>query len=217
MTVKHHPDIATLSAFAFGTLDKGRSFVVAAHVHKCKRCAALVRRFEEAGGVLLEDLEPEALSPASGDIILGRVLSADEEVSAPIEVGEAKPPAELQIRDVLSNYQDGPWRWIGPGVYVRPLSDAPRGEARLFLLKAAPGTSLPEHSHSGTELTLVLQGAFSHSAGLFEAGDLEEADDTVEHQPVVEDGAVCICLVAMDGQLMLSGFFGRLMQPFVRI
>lgn len=215
MTVKHHPDIATLSAFAFGTLDKGRSFVVGAHIQSCKRCAQLVKRFEEAGGVLLEDLEPEALSAASGDIILGRVLSADAETAEP--ESSASGQETLQIRDVLSNFRDGPWRWIGPGVYVRPLSNAPRGEARLFLLKAAPGTSLPEHSHSGTELTLVLQGAFSHSAGHFEAGDLEEADDTVEHQPVVEEGADCICLVAMDGQLKLSGFFGRLMQPFVRI
>lgn len=215
MTVKHHPDIATLSAFAFGTLDKGRSFVVGAHIQSCKRCAQLVRRFEEAGGVLLEDLEPEALSAASGDILLGRVLSADAETAEP--ESSASGQETLQIRDVLSNFRDGPWRWIGPGVYVRPLSNAPRGEARLFLLKAVPGTSLPEHSHSGTELTLVLQGAFSHSAGHFEAGDLEEADDTVEHQPVVEEGADCICLVAMDGQLKLSGFFGLLMQPFVRI
>lgn len=215
MTVKHHPDIATLSAFAFGTLDKGRSFVVGAHIQSCKRCAQLVKRFEEAGGVLLEDLEPEALSAASGDILLGRVLSAGAETAEP--ESSVSRQETLQIRDVLSNFRDGPWRWIGPGVYVRPLSNAPRGEARLFLLKAAPGTSLPEHSHSGTELTLVLQGAFSHSAGHFEAGDLEEADDTVEHQPVVEEGADCICLVAMDGQLKLSGFFGRLMQPFVRI
>jgi len=34
---------------------------------------------------------------------------------------------------------------------------------------------------------------------------------------VIDGDEECICLVAMEGQLKLSGVLGRLMQPFVRI
>ena len=39
----------------------------------------------------------------------------------------------------------------------------------------------------------------------------------IEHQPVVEDGVECICLVALQGQIRLKSWMGRLIQPFVRI
>ena len=34
---------------------------------------------------------------------------------------------------------------------------------------------------------------------------------------VVEDGAECICLVALQGEIRLQGWIGRMLQPFVRI
>jgi putative transcriptional regulator len=213
MTITHHPDIATLGAFAFGTLDKARAFVIAAHVHRCTKCAAQVRGFEEAGSVILEDLAPAPLSMAAGDKMLDMILHGAD---ASRRTATARV-ADVDLRTVLSTFEEGPWRWLGPGVHYRPLTQAPEGEARLFLLKAEPGTSLPEHTHSGTELTLIMRGAFSHSGGRFGPGDLEEADSTVEHQPMVDEGEVCICLVAMDGQLRLKGFLGRLLQPFVRL
>ena len=63
----------------------------------------------------------------------------------------------------------------------------------------------------------MLQGAFSHQLGRYGAGDFDEADDTIEHRPVVEDGAECICLVALQGQIRLKSWIGRLIQPFIRI
>jgi putative transcriptional regulator len=213
MNITHHPDIATLGSFGFGTLDKARAFVVAAHVSGCPKCKAMMRGFEETGGVVLEDLEPAPLSMAAGEKMLDMVLHGPD---ADRRTAVARL-AEVDLRTVLTTFDEGPWRWLGPGVHYKPLTTAPAGEARLFLLKAEAGTSLPEHTHSGTELTLILRGAFSHSGGRFGPGDLEEADSTVEHQPVVDEGDICICLVAMDGQLRLKGFLGRLLQPLVRL
>jgi putative transcriptional regulator len=102
-------------------------------------------------------------------------------------------------------------------VHWRTLNVPADNGARVFLLKAAPGTKMPHHTHTGTELTLVLSGAFAHQGGHYGPGDLDEADDTVEHQPIVAEGEDCICLVAMEGKLHLLGLLGRLMQPFVRI
>jgi len=111
----------------------------------------------------------------------------------------------------------GPWRWLGRGVEWRAV-DVPSDDAvRVFMLKAKPGTKLPKHRHTGTEWTCVFQGAFRHQLGRYGAGDFDEADESVEHDPVVEEGETCICLVALQGSIELQGFFGRLLQPLVRI
>jgi putative transcriptional regulator len=39
----------------------------------------------------------------------------------------------------------------------------------------------------------------------------------VDHEPVVDSGQDCVCLVAMQGDLRLNGLLGRIMQPFVRL
>lgn len=85
------------------------------------------------------------------------------------------------------------------------------------MLKAAPGTRLPHHRHTDTEWTCVLQGAFRHGYGRYGPGDFDEADESMEHKPVIEDGEPCICLVALRGSIEFQGWAGRLLQPFVRI
>ena len=80
---------------------------------------------------------------------------------------------------------------------------------RVFMLKAAPGTKLPRHQHTGTEWTCVFEGAFRHDLGRYGAGDFDEADESVEHNPVVEEGDACICLVALQGTIELQ----RLARP----
>jgi putative transcriptional regulator len=88
---------------------------------------------------------------------------------------------------------------------------------RVFMLKARPGVKLPRHRHTGTEWTCVFEGAFSHHLGRYGAGDFDEADETVEHDPVVDNESGCVCLVALQGHIELQGFFGRLLQPLIRI
>jgi putative transcriptional regulator len=84
---------------------------------------------------------------------------------------------------------------------------------RLFSI--APGTTIPHHSHGGTELTLVLSGSFSDEIGRFGPGDLADLDDSVSHQPVADTNEPCICLIATDERLRFTGMFSRLIQPLV--
>ena len=83
--------------------------------------------------------------------------------------------------------------------------------------RSNPGTHMLEHTHSGTELTCVLRGSFSHEGGRFGPGDFDFGDETLDHQPIVGDSEPCLCLVAMTGDLRMNGFFGRLISPFVRL
>lgn len=205
MTITHHPLDETLTAFASGALDPGRAFVLAAHVNGCKHCRRSLALLEHAAGVMLESIEPVAMA----DTALESALAKLDEPAGALE--------RSMLSEIMAAPDSGPWTWVGPGVRVRPLYTPKAGENRVFLLKAAPGLGLPEHTHTGSELTVVLSGAFAHSGGRFAAGDCDDASDSDEHNPVVEQGEACICLVAMDGSLKLQGVLGRIMQPFVRL
>jgi len=71
--------------------------------------------------------------------------------------------------------------------------------------------------HTASEWTCVFEGAFRHDLGRYGAGDFDEADESVEHNPAVEEGMPCICLVALQGDIELQSWVGRLIQPFIRL
>jgi putative transcriptional regulator len=204
----------TLLEYFAGTLDAGRRVVVATHLEMCASCRRLLAGLEAAAGIHLDALPPVPLA----DGALERVASRLEQSAAtrPAEPSVTRQDLPVHVH-ALASCELGPWRWIGPGVYWRSVALREPTATRVFLLKAAAGTQLPQHAHEGTELTVILKGAFRHEGGRFGPGDCDDADDSVEHSPVVEDGEECICLVAMEGNIRLSSFLGRLIQPLVRL
>jgi putative transcriptional regulator len=214
MTIKHHPSDATLAAFASRTLDEARSVVVAAHLSLCARCRDAVQAFEHIGGAMLDDQEPAAMSAGALQRAVAKLGVSEAVSSARREAGER---AAHHLPAPLDRYVLGPWRWIGRGVQWRAVDVASDEGVRVFMLKAAPGIKLPRHRHTGTEWTCVFDGAFRHDLGRYGPGDFDEADESVEHNPVVEEGVACICLVALQGNIQLQGWMGRLLQPLVRI
>jgi putative transcriptional regulator len=107
------------------------------------------------------------------------------------------------------------WKSLGMGVRQSILSHDEGGSVRLLYIPG--GQAVPDHGHNGLELTLVLQGAFRDETGRFGVGDLEVADDDLEHTPVAEDGVACICLAATDAALRFRSLVPRLLQPIFRI
>ncbi|MGC1780818.1 MAG: ChrR family anti-sigma-E factor [Xanthobacteraceae bacterium] len=214
MSITHHPSDLTLAAFASGTLDEGRAVVVAAHLSLCPHCREAMLSFEHVGGVLLETAARAEMSAGALERAMAQLTTAGQSVPVslhpqPAEAGALPAP--------LAAYALGSWRWIGRNVQWRSIDVASDDGVRVFMLKAAAGTRLPRHRHSGTEWTCVFEGAFRHDFGRFGAGDFDEADEQVEHNPVVEDGAACVCLVALQGNIELQSWVGRLLQPFIRL
>ncbi len=114
MTISHHPTDMTLAAFASGTLDEGRTLVVATHVSTCPDCRRAVRSFERSRGMALEDAQPVSLKPEALQQVL-RQISDDglPEVTAIAEVQGETPSAPMAA------YSVGAWRRIAPGLQFR--------------------------------------------------------------------------------------------------
>jgi putative transcriptional regulator len=213
--IRHHLNDALLMAYSAGQLPEAFSLAVATHVSLCDECRARLGSFDAVGGALLEECAQDA------------VLAEDSFAAtmARIKAGAAQPrparparggvfPAPLQ--DYVGGDVDAVrWRAVGGGVRQAILPTG--GEATARLLYIPGGMAVPDHGHRGTELTLVLQGAFRDEVDRFARGDIEVATEELEHTPVAEEGAPCICLAATDAPLRFKRFLPRVLQPFLRI
>ncbi len=211
MTIAFHPDISTLMSFSAGTLDEPYAVVIATHVAMCEACREQVKRTDLIGGAVLE---AEPREPMADGALARLLLAADADDS--IAVAPVRPVSDVPapIAHYLPEGLDGiRWRWSGPGVACADLPSSTSAKGRLMLLKVAAGRKVPEHSHGGQELTLILSGAYRDRFGVFGAGDIADHDEDVEHQPIAEPGADCICLVAVDARLSFRSRVVRVLQP----
>jgi putative transcriptional regulator len=108
-----------------------------------------------------------------------------------------------------------PWKTLGDGLKLCRLEK--NGDTQMWMLRGQPGLVLPPHSHRGSELTLVLKGSYFCGSQIFSAGDIEEADEHLEHQPVVTKQGECICLVVTEGRLKFKQMLPRIFQKFIGI
>jgi putative transcriptional regulator len=83
------------------------------------------------------------------------------------------------------------------------------------LLKARGGIVVPEHGHNGEEWTLVLRGRYQTECGYFRIGDMDIADENIEHQPSIDQDEECICLVVTEGPIRFKSLVSRMAQPFI--
>ncbi|WP_417488197.1 ChrR family anti-sigma-E factor [Maricaulis sp.] len=211
MTQRGHVlDDAWYLGYAAGSLaSEAETVLVQSHVELNSDAQARVARLNRIGGVLLDRMPVGEALPFSADDLLEMVEGSDPGAIEEIWAGEsAAVPAALDGVDLpptLARYLAGSaarvkWEFLGPGLRKRILW---RGEdgTRLWLLKAQPGVAIPQHGHSGSELTLVLKGSFWDGDQEYRRGDVEEAHEDVEHDIRIGTGGECICLALTRGKL----------------
>ena len=214
MTIAHHPDEDLLAAYAAGSLDLGHRVAIATHLAACESCRDWVRAMEQVGGALIADMAPAALTEGALARTLARIDEPPPPASAARPVCEDAPES---LPRFVKTYEFRPWRRIAPRVAMRPIRLPEPGSTRVFLLKAAGGTKVIEHVHTGLEMTCVLAGAFRREGERYGPGDFDFGEGDIHHAPRVEEGDDCVSLVAIQGELRWRGLLGRLIQPFFRL
>ena len=200
----HHPSDAVLLAYGAGTLAPAHAQVLAAHITRCQACHASTRMVEEIGGVLISELNPVAMSTGA----LTRTM-AGLDLPAPQRLPRAAT--------TLSGLATGCWITIGFGIRLMPLAKRDATDTRLDLIRVSPGISLPQHDHTGTETSCILQGGYRDASGEYRCGDFAEGEAGLDHAPVALDGEDCICLAATTGRLRARSLIVRLIQPLFGI
>lgn len=210
--IKHHLTDELLLAYSAGTLPEAFSLVVATHVSMCDECRARLASYDTVGGAMLEECDSVALGDTALEATLARIMEGAPQDKPRRSSGTFPPPLQDYVGGDLEAVK---WRPVGMGVKQAILPTSAEASVRLLYIPA--GCAVPDHGHRGTELTLVLQGAFIDETDRFGPGDIEIANEDMQHTPVADIGADCICLAATDAPLKFRGLVPRLAQPFLKI
>ena len=227
----YHPSDELLMQFAAGQLTNALGIQTACHLESCSECQKKVYIYEQLGGDLIDisrrvDVDIEAKSRlletlhakrAAGELRSSNIEPIEDLeplFRQQLEQADQRLPKPLR-RFVPSYYEHLEWSGISKSIqsYDLPFSDK-QYTARFY--KIAAGKELPQHTHRGNEFTLVLSGSFSDLSGDYHPGDFVLANSSTHHQPKAHDKEDCICFAVMDAPLKMTGFFGRLLNPFLK-
>ncbi len=205
------PGEELLLDYASGALPEPVSVLVATMLALRPDLRETVSEMEAVGGYLLEEIDPADLSDGAFDAVLAQIeapvmpdeASANNDNAAPSDAATA-----AMIPEPLRSYLGSPlselaWRKRGPGIEEHRLQVAD-DRFEMSVLRLGPGRSVPSHSHEGSELTLVLDGAFGDAAGRYARGDLAVNGEEDQHAPQADAELGCLCLAITGGPLRFS-------------
>lgn len=232
--IQHHPSDSLLVEFATGTLDTAQAIAINAHLHFCTKCQQNIQKMEQTGGVILNTIEPQALSEDSFDKLLLAIddipdnLTQEQPISSSEKTKEVtKNKSKLAsetarvygqlpniVAKMISN-QAPRWRHINSSLKTGHLI-AGQNIHQVSLQKISAGGVAPEHDHCGTEMTVVLKGSFSDKDGIYQEGDFILKGPGDVHQPISARNQDCLCLSVESAPVKLTGLLGRVINPFIK-
>jgi putative transcriptional regulator len=232
--IQHHPSDNILVEFAAGTLDTAQAVAVNAHLHFCTKCQQNIKKMEQTGGAMLDSLDPEALADNSFDKLLSAIdVIAANNISRNLNTNGIFVNSKSDLRSeealkVAHDYGRLPnvvakmmsqktlkWRYVNSSLQTSLLV-AGQNVHQVSLQKISAGGVAPEHDHSGTEMTVVLKGSFSDKDGIYQEGDFILKEPGQIHQPISARNEDCLCLSIESAPVKLTGFFGRMVNPFIK-
>lgn len=213
-----HPRSLTdewLVDYAAGTAPEPVAVLLQSHLSLCPAARATVARLEAVGGALLDGLAPAAMAPGALDAVLARL---DGPAPAALPQATAHPTIPAALLPYTGPDLDRlAWKRVVKGVDEAVLGVGAGNSYRMSLLRIVGGRAIPEHTHSGDELLMVLDGAFEDGRGHYMRGDVCAADDSVTHAPTADRAGDCLCLAVTSGPIRLTGSWGRLLNPLLRL
>jgi putative transcriptional regulator len=163
---------------------------------------------------MFEDAQPIDINPSVFDNVLARLDEVQEDHAANDANASTMSWTVKQIRK--GNLDELDWKKVTRSLRIADLGEI-EGAAEFSLYHIAEGGRIPQHNHSGTEMTLVLQGGFSDESGSYHAGDfiIREAGDI--HAPTALPGSDCICLAVLEAPLRFTRWHHRWLSPLLQL
>ncbi|BFM50436.1 ChrR family anti-sigma-E factor [Marinomonas sp. THO17] len=219
----YHPSIETLTDYAAGALPLAHSLCVSTHLEQCPECQKQLMKLEALGAELFEQNTMPTQSVRYLKDQFFAKLSQQEAVPSDTAINTALPQRDSKgylipksLRQFIHHdYDELPWMHLSPSFKIATLLNE-EGGAQVALTRVKPGAHMPTHTHTGDEITLVLEGAFSDETGIYRKGDFICRDARHKHKPIVTKDAECICLTVLDAPIEFTGWFTRLLNPILR-
>jgi len=214
-TIKNHPTDELLASYSAASLPLSQALCISVHVEHCDECAEKLRRLNQVGSELMHQLKPSPPSSGLKDKLIDQLdtITEDAETNRHSPGNTSVPRCLHQF--IKTGYEKISWKRISRDIQSYELC-RDQNNAKVELLRIRPGGTSSTHTHMGDEYTVILEGSFSDEAGLYHKGDFLLRDASHRHTPVATLDKDCICLAVTEAPIQLTGFFGRLLNPFIR-
>lgn len=224
--ITHHPTADYLAAFSAGTLSLSQAICVSAHTEHCSQCRSEVKRLNQVGSELLDQLKPSKVPESLKQSVMDAIELSDcaRHRTDTQALDTAFPSVTQETREipkclqtlVPNGFSALGWKRLSPSIHAAKLCSDVNG-SKIEMIKIQPGGQVASHNHTGEEITLVLSGSFSDNAGNYQPGDIifRNKNDKY-HRPIASQDGECICLTAVEAPIQFTGFFARLFNPLIR-
>ncbi len=217
--MNHHPEHDLLEQYAAGTLPLPVALCVSVHVGLCAQCGMEVQALQALSGMLLESLPAVPVADSVLQNVFAQIDSvaapaASHRAAAPTAAGDGRVPSALR-KLVPNGYEHLRWSRVLPSLRIATL-DTGCDDYTVMLHRVTAGGSVATHDHRGQEFTLVLNGSFSDEFGVYSDGDFILREPAQPHRPLAALNEECLCLAVQQAPVRFTGFFWRLLNPFLR-
>lgn len=219
--IKFHPGMSLLEQHAEGTLSADIALAVAAHIDLCPHCQQLSRDITTDLACQLAQ-QPVKTNNTDWQQMLNDIMAQPQlpkqatAMQQQLSVQQAEPiivnQREFILPRSLQRLAANRSKWLQLGGIAT--AKLPVGnDYHISLLYIDKNTEVPQHTHLGLEMTLVLAGKIVDENGEYGAGDLliNSPDDT--HTPRTMADEDCLCLSVLSAPLKFKKGLTRLLNP----
>lgn len=215
--INHHPTEEQLVRFASGEMNPAWSLITSAHIDMCEKCQQTLHAIQEE----LADAQLDSPSYSGDDTVLQNMMQDIMQLpeKGAIVAPERKPTLELdgkafELPRALHRYANRTegWSKLVGKIWQAPVELGDVGKAHFIYMEK--GGSVPEHTHRGNELTLVVNGEFEDGHRCFDTGDFIHMDSSANHTPVSNADEGCLVFTFIDEPLHFTSGIARLLNPF---
>lgn len=212
--IKLHPNTAQLKLFAQGNCNASAALMISAHVDMCPACSNQVNQLQN-------ELCKQSFQEPSNDVDMSSMIADITQLPAaerPVKAVESKSLVldgrSFTLPRALQRYADktGSWSHLVGKLWQAPVDLGDIGKAHFIYM--GQGGKVPEHTHRGNELTLVIDGEFSDGLAHYDTGDFIEMDGSRTHTPHSDADEGCLVFSIVDAPLHFTSGLARLLNPF---
>lgn len=180
-----------VTAFRLGALPAAEIPAVQAHLAGCSSCQAEYRSLETVLGTL-PSWPAEKLEPHTS--LWDRLASRIGQETPPAPMASAAPSPSLGM--------EPEWKAVSPGLSCKLLSFERAQERVSMLVRLAPDTDYPPHTHAGVEELFLLDGELWIDDRKLYAGDYNRAEPgTTDRRVWSETGCTCVLITSLEDRL----------------
>lgn len=219
--IKFHPTEQLLSQYVDGQLPASLSAAIAIHIDMCPHCNKTVQAKTQTQAAELFSCGENQLNEDDFDInfdsldMLDNITSDDRliEPSNPALLNIEVKDQQFKLPRALNSMEIN--KFSGIGKISRAKVELGEGQVHTHLLYMAPNGEVPQHTHKGFELTLLLDGTFKDDMGEYNPGDFILLDGQHQHSPMSEQG--CLCLTVVSDALHFTQGISKLLNPLGKL